>query len=230
MLPEMLVLFHVLSGTLCVGAGCAAFLAPKGESVHRAAGKLFLVSVLATALSGAVIGLLEPDRLLITAFAGLLAAYLVLTGWRTARWRTSRPGRFEWIALAAILAGTGGLLTLGVLALQTETGRLLGFVADDYLMLAMMSALGAVADLSLLVRRPLSPRHRIARHLWRMGLAYFIAVGSFFTGPGARVFPEAVRDSGLLSVPEGLTALLILIFLVRTLMGRWSRRREEAAS
>jgi hypothetical protein len=229
MLPELLTLFHVLSGTLCVGAGGIAFLAPKGRPVHRAAGTVFLVSMLATALSGAVIGILEPDRLLITAFAGLLAAYLVLTGWRTARWRTGRPGGFEWVALVAILAGTAGLATLAVLALQTETGRLLGFAGEDYAMLAMMSALGAVADLTLLIRGPLSPRHRIARHLWRMGLAFFIAVGSFFTGPGARVFPEALRESGLLSLPEGLTALLILLFLVRTLFKR-SRRDPGAAS
>lgn len=229
MLPELLTLFHVLSGTLCVGAGGTAFLAPKGRPVHRAAGTVFLVSMLATALSGAVIGVLEPTRLLITAFAGLLAAYLVLTGWRTARWRTGRPGGFEWVALVAILAGTAGLATLAVLALQTETGRLLGFAGEDYAMLAMMSALGAVADLTLLIRGPLSPRHRIARHLWRMGLAFFIAVGSFFTGPGARVFPEALRESGLLSLPEGLTALLILLFLVRTLLKR-SRRDPGAAS
>ena len=70
-------------------------------------------------------------------------------------------------------------------------------------MLAMMTAIGAVADLTLLVRGPVSPHHRIARHLWRMGLAYFIAVGSFFTGPGARIFPEALRESGLLSLPRG---------------------------
>jgi len=229
MLPELLTLFHILSGTLCVGAGGTAFLAAKGKPVHRAAGTVFLVSMLATALSGALIGILEPERLLITAFAGLLAAYLVLTGWRAARWRTSRPGRFEWVALAAILAGTAGLATLAVLALQTETGRLLGFAGEDYLMLAMMSALGAIADLTLLVRGPLSPRHRIARHLWRMGLAYFIAVGSFFTGPGARVFPEALQESGLLSAPEGLTVLLILVFLGRTLFRR-SPRKERAKS
>ncbi|WP_297730755.1 hypothetical protein [uncultured Maricaulis sp.] len=229
MLPELLILFHVLTGTLCVGAGGAAFLAPKGKRLHRAAGTLFLVSMLATSLSGAVIGILDPERLLITAFAGLLAAYLVLTGWRAARWRSHRPGVFEWTALATILVGLTGLAALAVMAFQSETGRLLGFAADDYLMLAMMTAIGAVADLTLLVRGPVSPHHRIARHLWRMGLAYFIAVGSFFTGPGARIFPEALRESGLLSLPEGLTALLILGFLVRTLIKR-SRRQTGAAS
>lgn len=229
MLPDLLTLFHILSGTLCVAAGGTAFLAPKGQPVHRAAGSVFLASMLATALSGAVMGIVEPGRLLITAFAGLLAAYLVLTGWRTARWTAGRPGGFEWVALAAILAGTGGLSTLGALALQADIGRLLGFAAEDYLMLAIMSGLGAIADLTLLVRGPLSSRHRVARHLWRMGLAYFIAVGSFFTGPGARVFPEAVRESGLLSAPEGLTALLILVFLIRTLFRR-SRRHEGAGS
>ncbi|MFY0638617.1 hypothetical protein [Maricaulis maris] len=226
---ELLTLLHILSGTACVGAGGVAFLAPKGKPLHRAAGTVFLVSMLATALSGAVIGILEPGRLLITAFAGLLAAYLVLTGWRTARWTTLRPGGFEWVALTAILAGTIGLSTLGALALQSEAGRFLGFAAEDYLMLAVMSALGAVADLTLLARGLVSRPHRIARHLWRMGLAYFIAVGSFFTGPGARVFPEALRESGLLSAPEGLTALLILVFLVRTLAKR-PRRHPGAAS
>ena len=224
---SLLALAHILTGTLAVLGGAAAFIAPKGRRIHRAGGSVFFFSMLATAASGAGIGLMEPDRLLITAFAGVLAGYLVLTGWRAARWREGEAGWPEHAALAAILAVIAGLVSLGVLALQSETGRALGFAAEDYFMLAVMSGLGAVCDLTLLVRKRLSDRQRVARHLWRMGLAYFIAVGSFFTGPGAAVFPEALRESGLLAAPEGATALLILFFLARTLFNR-PRRKADA--
>jgi hypothetical protein len=224
---SLLTLAHILTGTLAVIGGAAAFLAPKGRPVHRAGGSLFFGGMLASAATGAWLGLLEPERLLITAFAGLLAAYLVLTGWRAARWTDGRPGGLEFIAFAAILATIAGLVGLGVTGLQAEDGRALGFAAENYFMLAIMAGLGGASDIALLVRRRLSDRQRVARHLWRMGLAYFIAVGSFFTGPGASVFPLAVRESGLLSAPEGITALLILFFLARTLFNRPRRKAES---
>ena len=76
------------------------------------------------------------------------------------------------------------------------------------------------SDITLVFRKRMSDRRRIARHLWRMGLAFFIAVGSAFTGPGASVFPEALRASGMLALPEAVTAVLILFWLVRTVFHR----------
>lgn len=224
MLSDPLMLTHIATGTLCVAGGAVAFIAPKGRPVHRAGGTVFFYTMLIASISGAVLGLLEPERLLITAFAGVLGSYLVLTGWATARWSQSKAGAqagvLELVAALLIAANLSVLIALGVTALNAPDGVFLGFMADFYFMLAAMCGLGLVFDLTLLVRKTLSDRARIARHLWRMGLAYFIAVGSFFTGPGARVFPEALRESGLLSLPEAITIILILFWLVRTLFNR----------
>lgn len=228
MLPDPIILTHILSGTLCVAGGALAFIAPKGRRVHRAGGTVFFYAMLIASVSGAVLGLLEPERLLITAFAGVLGAYLVVTGWATARWTGCAAGTLEVISGSAIAATMAALTALGLTAMSNADGVYLGFLAEYYFMLAAMAGLGLVFDLSLLLRHGLSDRQRIARHLWRMGLAYFIAVGSFFTGPGARVFPEALRESGLLSLPEGITAVLILFWLARTLFNR-PRRKEVKA-
>ncbi len=60
-------------------------------------------------------------------------------------------------------------------------------------------------------------RHRIARHLWRMCLGFFIAAGSAFTGPGQAVFAVSVLESGLLALPELTTVMLMVYWLIRTL-------------
>lgn len=220
MSSSLVTLIHVISGTLCVLSGTTALLSPKGRPVHRAAGKTFVVTMLISAVSGAVLGLLEPERLLITAFAGVLAAYLVTTGWLAARGRSGRPSWRERSAFGVVLMLVSGLIGLGWLATQAPDGTYLGFAAEDYFLLAIMSGLGLVSDLVFLARSSLPDRQRVARHLWRMGLAYFIAVGSLFTGPGATVFPDWLRQSGWLSAPEGVTALAILFWLLRTLFNR----------
>lgn len=86
-----------------------------------------------------------------------------------------------------------------------------------------MAGVAFVNDLVILLRKTLSDRHRIAQHVWRMCIGFFIVAGSAFTGPGAGIFPEAVRNSGVLSLPELTIILLMLFWLFRTLFGR--RRR-----
>jgi hypothetical protein len=118
------------------------------------------------------------------------------------------------------LANLAGLLTAGTIALKSDAGQLFGFPAEDYFFLSLMALAGAIADVSLAFRKPLAERHRIARHLWRMCLGFFIAAGSAFTGPGAKAFPEALQDSGLLSLPEFLILAALIYWLIRTLFGK----------
>ena len=56
---------------------------------------------------------------------------------------------------------------------------------------------------------PLEGARRIARHLWRMSFALFIAALSFFIGQ-AKVLPEAIRIPGLLALP--VLAVLVTMF------------------
>lgn len=215
-------LLHIFSGTAAVLAGALALCVAKGSTLHRQAGWVFGCSMLITAALGALLGLIKYEQLLITFYAGGLACYLVASGWLTVRPSAAVPGWREACLSTLAVAITLGLLFTGGLALHSEAGAAYGFAAENYFLLAVMAGLGLVGDVKLYRRGGLAGRERLARHLWRMCLGLFIAAGSLFTGPGARAFPAAVRESGLLVLPELLIALTLLFWLVKLRLG--SRR------
>lgn len=217
-MPGMIIFAHVLTGTLALLAGAVAVGGPKGRSVHVTAGRFFVALMTLSSILGALLGLIRFDQFFITFFAGLLGAYLVLSGWLAARMRTPEHGPAGWILGLINVANCAALLVLGSIALSAEDGKIFGFAGGNYLFLAGICGIAAVGDISLIVRSRLAAPHAIARHLWRMLMGFFIAAGSAFTGPGAKAFPEWIQQSGILSVPELLILLLLLFYLVRTLL------------
>lgn len=209
---------HVFSGTLAVLAGAIAALTRKGGQTHVRAGKAFVVLMTTSSLLGAAMGLIRFEQFFITFFAGLLGAYLVISGWRTVN-RAAGSGRLLGHALSAVNAMTFvALMTLGLLAWTRTDGAMFGFAGENYLFLAVMSGAALTGDVHQLLRNSASRKHILARHLWRMLLGFFIAAGSAFTGPGASVFPAAVQASGILSLPELIIFVLMIFYLVKTLI------------
>ncbi|MEM1397042.1 MAG: hypothetical protein AAGH38_06290 [Pseudomonadota bacterium] len=216
-----LTLPHISTGVVAVVAGAIALLAAKGGGAHVFAGRAFVVTMTVSSLIGAALGLAAADDFLITAFAGVLAAYLVVSGWSAAYFRHDRPSGMT-ISLALLNALNAGLLIfIGSVAMRDD-GVYRGFAAEDYFFLAAMAIVGVLGDAAVLLRQTISDNQRIARHLWRMCLGFFIAAGSAFTGPGQEAFPEAIRETGILSLPELLIFLAFLIYLFRVLI--WPRR------
>jgi hypothetical protein len=78
----------------------------------------------------------------------------------------------------------------------------------------IIGTLATVGDLRLLLRRGIAGRARLARHLWRMCAALFIAAGSLFLGQ-QQVFPASLRGSPWLFVPELAILALLLFWLCR---------------
>lgn len=213
----VLTAIHIVSGALAILAGALAVGVKKGGAVHVRAGRWFVGLMALSSFSGAMIGLIRFEAFFITFFAGLLGAYLVLSGWLTANTRTTpRRGADHFLSLVNVLT-FASLSVLGALALTRETGQIFGFAGENYLFLAVMSGIALAGDVSRIFRKTLSRKHRVARHLWRMLLGFFIAAGSAFTGPGAAAFPEAVQASGALALPELIIVLLMIFYLTKTL-------------
>ncbi len=83
-----------------------------------------------------------------------------------------------------------------------------------------IALLGALGDLRLLSGTGVSARHRIGRHLWRMGVALWIATASFFLGQ-ANFIPEPLRILPLLALPVLLVLGATIYWLVRvSIMGK----------
>ncbi len=210
-------ILHVSLGAIAVLAGFLAIIARKGSPFHVSVGRVFVLVMALSSALGAALGLYKADTLYITFHAGVLGVTLVLSGWLTAA-AGSRPlGRSTALIGAVNAANAAGLIAVGLYAQGQVNGEFFGYPAEDYFFLSGMAIIGVVGDASLLIRKTLSDNHRIARHLWRMCLGFFIAAGSAFTGPGASAFPEVVRNSGLLSLPELLIFLTLVFWIIRIL-------------
>ncbi|MEO9468314.1 DUF2306 domain-containing protein [Parasphingorhabdus sp.] len=212
---------HVAMGAIAILAGAAALLAAKGTRPHRLAGNMFLGSMLIMAVAGIYIAMVLP--MAISVMGGVVTIYLVTTSWLAAKRADGKVDLLDYLMLAIILSVVAGGIATGLEAQNSPTGLKDGLPAMPHFFFAGLAALLAIGDLVMLARKGISGKRRIARHLWRMCFAYFIAVGSLFTGPGATAFPKAIRDSGFLSIPEPLILLIMLFWIVRVLATKWYR-------
>jgi uncharacterized membrane protein len=219
--PEMITpeaIFHVSAGALGLLSGVAALIARKGSLLHRRAGTVFFAVMLATAASGTYLGFLSDE--LGNAVAGIVTIYLLLTSWVTVRRGEGKTGLFEIGAL--LFAATGAVFAYWVAFNAVRSGTaLLGGI--PYVVIATIIAIAAVADLSVLLRRGLRGKQRVARHLWRMQLGFAAAVGSFFPGQ-LEHFPEAIQNIRpiiLLFIPFFAVIGVMLVWLIVVLFTRW---------
>jgi uncharacterized membrane protein len=202
-----LMAFHIAAGTVGVLSGLAALALRKGSRPHRRIGLVFAASMLAMSASGASIAaFVRPSRL--NVIAGLLTFYLVATGWAAVRRRAGRP-LDAWDRAGFLFA-----LAVGVAGLAFAATSRSGATAVACSVFGSVALLFAASDVRLLVRGSLSGPQRVARHLWRMGLALWIAVASLFLGQ-ARVFPVAIREAHLLPVPVLVVAAAMIFWLFK---------------
>jgi uncharacterized membrane protein len=220
-----LIPIHIAGGTVALIAGGAGlFLSRKGSRLHARVGTVFFAGMLVLGGTGAVIAALAPERG--TAVIGLLTCYLVLSSWATARNRAGTAGRFELYGFGVALACALTMLSFGLLGLSAPDGRTDSLPAAVHFPFAALAALAAALDLNFILRRQLSARQRLVRHLWRMCTALLIAAFSFFLGQ-QKVMPEAIQGSPWLFAPPlaTLAAMIFWIFRIRFRPFDWARAR-----
>jgi uncharacterized membrane protein len=203
---------HILAGLAAVLAGYAAVAAPKGGRLHRLSGSVFFVAMLVLGVTAAI---LEPFRTPEpgSPVGGILVCYFVATSWSAARRRGGTTGKFEIVACAVALGGAALGLLDGLTGAQTPAGR------GPVFAFAAICLVAGLLDLNVILRQAMTARQRIARHLWRMCFAFFIATGSFFLGQ-QDIMPEAVRGSPVLWVLALAPIGFMLFWLVRLRLGK----------
>ena len=211
---------HIAGGLIALLSGAAAVSARKGGPLHARAGTWFFGAMLVLGLTASI---LEPFRTPPgSPVGGIMVCYFVATSWVAARRRDGTTGRFEIIACAAALA-MAVLMAWGALSGSTATP----VGAGPVFVLSGVCLLAGLLDLNAVLRKKLSAAQRIARHLWRMCFAFFIATGSFFLGQ-QQVFPQAMRGSPILFVLAFAPFAVMAFWLVRVRLGKRLRRALEA--
>jgi hypothetical protein len=193
-------------------SGFVAVFLRKGSRRHGLAGNVFVIAMLSLSASGVYMAIVksQPGNIL----GGALTFYLVATAWMTARRRDGAPGIFDWSALLIVLGVGACQLTFGLEAALSETGVKYEYPPWPYFFMGSVAVLAIVGDIRMLVRRGISGTPRIARHLWRMCFALFIAAGSIFLAR-QQVFPALVRKTGVLPLLSFLPMILMAFWLIR---------------
>lgn len=204
---------HISMGLIALVAGAASMLVRKGSRVHARAGTVFFVAMLVMATTGVSLATFFSPNVG-NVMGGLLTLYLTLTAWTTV-WRApNRTGRLE-IAGALLGATTAVIgISTGLRALSTPMHRFDAYPSTIYFVFGGITLGGALLDARMIARGGFSGAARTTRHLTRMCLAMLIATSSFALGQ-AKLFPPAVRASGVLKIPVLLVAAGLLYSLVR---------------
>lgn len=209
MVLSAILTMHVGSGVLAIAAGFMALFARKGARIHRGAGNLFAALMTFTGLSAAYLGYVTKD--INDVVGGIMTAYLVATAWTAAKREDGEAGAFE---RAAFCFATLGAIAAFAAAIETQRRGTSEIGSGPAFIFAGVVAWAAILDLRVVLQGGLSGRQRIARHLWRMGLAMFIATGSFFLGQ-MEVFPVALQRIEIVSAPVIVVIALTIIWFAR---------------
>jgi uncharacterized membrane protein len=207
-----ILVLHITAGTLGMLSGFAAMALRKGSRRHSIVGDVFVVSMLALALSGTYLAVLksQPGNIL----GGTFTFYLVVTAWMAARRGDSRTGLFDWTAFLIGFAVAAVEITFGFQAWKSPTGLRYDYPPGPYLIMGSVAALAVIGDIRMLVRRGITGTPRVARHLWRMCFAQFIAAASIFLARQDR-FPAFLRKTGVLAFLSVLPLLVLIFWLIR---------------
>ncbi len=190
----MLLPIHLAAGGLALVLGAVALLVKKGGTIHRRSGLLFVYAMLVMAITASILG---------NVGGGVMTVYLVVTALMTVR--PVSPWTRGINVAAMMFAVAFALLTIlaGVKAFNSPGGFLNGVPFLMFFFLAAVMILAAIGDVR--VMRFGMPRGgpRLARHLWRMCFALFIAAGSFFSirERVAKVLPEPFTTVPMRALP-----------------------------
>jgi uncharacterized membrane protein len=206
---------HITAGVLALVFGYVALYATKGATLHRKSGLLFVGAMAVLSVSGALIAFSKSSS--ISVVAGLLTFYFVTTALLTVRPRVQES---QWINVVAMLFA----LTIALLAFKTgfeisKSGRP---ETIPMFIFGGVGLLAAVGDARMMRAGSIQGPRRIARHLWRMCFAMWVAAASFFWGPRGRV-PEIIYYPALLPIPV-LAPIVVMLYWLWRVRGRQSLR------
>jgi hypothetical protein len=219
---------HVAAGGLALVLGAVALSARKGGTLHRRSGMLFVYAMVVMGASISILAIrkspTDPN-----VFAVLLTGYFVGTALTAVRPVTPWTRRLDVAAFVVVAFLAVGTL-MGAIRAVNDPGlspggvpwRTIGVMS---FVLAAVMILAAAGDLRVIFKGRPRGGARLARHLWRMCFALFIAAGSFFS----------IRERVATILPAPFTtgpmrALPILLLFGAMFYWLWKVRRRPSTS
>jgi uncharacterized membrane protein len=206
---------HIVAGVLAMILGAVALLTRKGATLHRRSGQLFVGAMLVMGITASALGPIAN---------GLMPVYFVVTALTTVRPVTAWS---RWVNASGLLVAVVfalGSIEKGFRAFASPGGTLNGVPFFMLFFIGTVMALAAAGDVRVMGWGPLRGGPRLARHLWRMCFALFIAAGSFFSIQArvAKLLPEPFTTPAMRVLPIALVFIAMFYWL-------WRVRRRRTA-
>lgn len=208
-LPFLVLAFHVATGLIALVAGFIAIAIRKGGTWHRRSGIVFVYAMLATGITAAGIALYEGKPA-----GGVVIVYFVVTAWTAVKPPSGAIRRVHVTLMVLAFALAAGEYVRGFTALGRPGSQIEGVPAGMMFFMATVVLLAAAGDARMIRAGGIQGTRRVARHLWRMSFALFIASGSFFLGQ-MKFIPEPVRNVPLIIILAVSPLVLLLYWMWR---------------
>ncbi|MCI4670109.1 MAG: hypothetical protein MRZ79_18375 [Bacteroidia bacterium] len=164
---RVIILIHVLFGSVAIIAGPIAAVAKKGSKVHRISGKIFAYSMIITAILALIVSLWPGHKSLFLFSIGIFGLYLVVSGFRVTKikklGRGQKASYFDWAM--SITMGIFGVTMLSYGAYLLFYGKLAGLIQLVFGLFGMMLFRG---DLKMYLKKPKDPRFWLFQHINKM--------------------------------------------------------------
>ena len=146
-----------------------------------------------------------------------MSCYFVITALTTVRPVSTWNRRLNLAALLAAIGLVVIYIAEGFKAFGNPGGAINGVPFFMLFFLAFVMTLAAAGDLRVLRSGALKAVPRLARHLWRMCFALFIAAGSFFSirARVAKILPEPFTTPAMRTLPIVLVFAAMFYWLWR---------------
>ena len=197
---HLLLILHIVAGTIALVVAPGAMVTVKGGLWHRRWGKMFVAAMAFVAATGAVMSVLRPSVFLF--MVAVFSFYLVFSGYRVLH--RKRPGQSATsldhaVTVSMLLAGIG-FLAYGGQRLQVSS---MGFVPIVFGAIALFLAGGEIVQYR---RPPTDPRWWWFAHMRNM-IAGYLATVSAFSVVNLKFLPPVV--SWLWPTVIGTTGIVI---------------------
>lgn len=208
----MLVYLHLLMGAFALISGTIAFFSRKGASLHKKSGLIFVITMLMMSSTGAFLAALNAEKLNI--MAGCLTFYLVATAFLVVH-AFNKYDRFynTLFMVFGFITGVTGMI-VGASILNDGVSKIDGQPTQVLIVFSAIALIASISDLRIVFSGRLRGKQKFIRHIWRMGIAMFLAVTSFFLGQ-SQVIPDEIRTTVFLVTPVLLVLLLTIYWVVR---------------
>lgn len=196
---RVLLVFHILAGTIALVVAPAAMVTAKGGLWHRRWGFTYLGATVVIALTGAVMSFLHPSLFLL--MIAVFSFYLVFSGYRVLH--RKKPGQratwFDQAVTFAMIATGIALVGYGVYGLQSSSFGIVPIV------FGAIALLLSGREMVSFRHPPTEPRWWWFSHMTNMLAAYITTVSAFsvvnmtFLPPIVRwIWPTVVGTTGIL--------------------------------